>query len=102
MWQGAGCAGNEGGKAGLDCRRCEGGGLPHYDMPFLLPSLSCTLPLFLVPLGRAVSGAQLTPADVEVGDIVEAARDGAQQGSSRRIDFVVREVQARLGAWLHR
>lgn len=45
----------------------------------------------------AVSSAQLTPADVEVADIVEAARDG-----SHRIDFVVCEVQARLGAWLHR
>ena len=45
-----------------------------------------------------MSGAQLTPADVEVGDIVEAAREGA----GRRIDFVVREAQARLGAWLHR
>jgi hypothetical protein len=45
-----------------------------------------------------VSGAQLTPADVEVADIVEAAREGA----GRRIDFVVREAQARLGAWLHR
>lgn len=60
------------------------------------------LSLHLQPGSSTVSGAQLTPADVEVGDIVEAARDGAQQGSSRRIDFVVREVQARLGAWLHR
>jgi hypothetical protein len=45
-----------------------------------------------------VSGAQLTPADVEVADIVEAAGEGA----GRRIDFVVREAQARLGTWLHR
>lgn len=45
----------------------------------------------------AVSSAQLTPEDVEVCDVVEAAREGR-----RPLDYVVREVQARLGAALHR
>lgn len=53
----------------------------------------------------AVSSAQLTPADVYIDDIVEAAREAAAHsvnGSGPRLDFVVREVQACLGAWLHR
>lgn len=45
----------------------------------------------------AVSSAQLTPADVDVCDVVEAAREGR-----RPLDYVVREVQARLGPALHR
>lgn len=51
----------------------------------------------LLPVPAAVSSAQLTPADVEVCDVVEAAREGR-----RPMDYVVREVQARLGAALHR
>lgn len=49
------------------------------------------------PSPAAVAGAQLTPADVEVADLAEAAREGR-----RPVDWLVREVQARLGAWLHR
>lgn len=55
------------------------------------------LSVHLQPGGSAVAGAQLTPADVEVADLAEAAREGR-----RPVDWLVREVQARLGAWLHR
>jgi hypothetical protein len=46
---------------------------------------------------------RLEPADVEVGDVLEA-REGEACASDmrRRLDCVVREVQARLAAWLHR
>lgn len=63
------------------------------------------LSLHLQPGGGSVSSAQLTPADVCIDDIVEAAREVAAHsvnGSGPRLDFVVREVQACLGAWLHR
>ena len=44
----------------------------------------------------AVASAQLHPADIDVTEVVEAAR-----ANRRRADFVVAEVQARLGALLH-
>ena len=47
--------------------------------------------------GGTVTAAALTPADVDVSDVVEAA------GAGRRgPDFVVREVRARLAGVLHR
>jgi hypothetical protein len=49
-----------------------------------------------------VTSAQLTPPDVEVADVVEAAQAVGARGEQGRIDWVVREVQARLAAWLHR
>ncbi|KAL4436584.1 hypothetical protein ABPG75_003723 [Micractinium tetrahymenae] len=55
------------------------------------------LSVHLQPSGDAVAGAQLTPADVEVADLLDAALEGR-----RPVDWLVREVQARLGAWLHR
>ncbi|PSC68012.1 hypothetical protein C2E20_8356 [Micractinium conductrix] len=56
------------------------------------------LSLQLLPgAGNTVYGVTLEPADVEVADIAEAAREGR-----RPADFVVREVTARLGALLHR
>lgn len=60
-----------------------------------MPALTClSLPLVV---RSAVYGVTLEPADVEVADIAEAAREGR-----RPADFVVREVTARLGALLHR
>lgn len=84
---GGGLAGSLEQAAVLQAQRC-GSFYSHPDWVRPEPPLCCHL---------TVMGAQLTPPDVEVGDIVEAARDGG-----RAADFVVREVQARLGAWLHR
>ena len=52
------------------------------------------LALQLEPGTRIVEHALLSPADVEVEDLVAAAREGG-----RRLEWVVRAVQARLGAW---
>lgn len=81
-----------GGRAALwGRRRAELGGIQRFCATQC--SHSSALPPHKLP---AVASAALTPADVDVADIAEAARDGG-----RPVDFVVREVQARLGAWLH-
>lgn len=54
-----------------------------------------TLRLALQPGSVALAGAELSPADVDVADIVAAAAD-----SARPLAFVVREVHARLDAAL--
>jgi hypothetical protein len=55
------------------------------------------LTLTLDSISLIVTGAALSPADVDTSDIVDAAIAGA-----RKAEFVVREVRSRLAGVLHR
>jgi hypothetical protein len=56
-----------------------------------------TLTLTMNTTSLIITGAVLSPADVDTSDIVDAAIAGA-----RRAEFVVREVRSRLAGVLHR